>query len=83
MKAFRCLICGDAYPGEEAPPRCPFCGVQKEYMVPLLRYIKNGKVTMSEKTRKNCFEALRLEMMDKAHYEAAAEKTNSDKSGLI
>ncbi|MFX1313583.1 MAG: rubredoxin-like domain-containing protein, partial [Promethearchaeota archaeon] len=31
VNVFVCKICGEAYIGEKAPSRCPFCGAYKKY----------------------------------------------------
>jgi rubrerythrin len=79
MKTYICNICGDAYLGEERPHNCPFCGARESF-------IKNGNEAdpiptkvfeLSEISRKNLEETLRLEMHANAIYLCMAGKAKS------
>lgn len=79
MKTWICEICGDAYLGEGKPTECPFCGARAAF-------IKNGKeaqpitetqAQLSEVSRKNLEETLRLELEAVAVYTCMAGKALS------
>jgi len=79
MKTFICEICGDAYLGEEKPKNCPFCGARHSF-------IRNGNeanpipaknIELSEVSRKNLEETLKLEMHANAVYLCMAGKTKA------
>jgi len=79
MKTFICEICGDAYIGDEKPKNCPFCGARHSF-------IRNGNEAspvvnktfeLSEVSRKNLEETLKLEMHANAVYLCMAGKAKT------
>jgi rubrerythrin len=79
---FRCRICGDSYIGLEAPTRCPFCGAQKHFFVEAQDWNPNEfAVHLSDVTRENLKEALKLELGNAAFYDCA--KNAAEKEGDI
>ncbi|HTX87138.1 MAG TPA: ferritin family protein [Candidatus Nanoarchaeia archaeon] len=85
MKIYVCNICGEVYLGTNLPPSCPFCGVTAKQ----LRFAHdwedgNVGVVLSEKSKKNLEEALRLELSNTAFYFCAADKlTNKEASKMF
>ncbi|HEX8974647.1 MAG TPA: ferritin family protein [Patescibacteria group bacterium] len=76
MRTWICEICGDAYIGAEKPSECPFCGARQAF-------IKSGneakpvteiKMELSEVSRKNLQETLKLEIEANAIYLCMAGK---------
>lgn len=79
MKTFICQICGDAYIGDEKPKNCPFCGAREHF-------IKHGNEAdpipaklfdLSEVSKKNLEETLKLEMHANAIYLCMAGKAKA------
>lgn len=77
MKPFTCLICGETYLGESSPDRCPFCGANTVYLVPSALYVEHGAVELSEQSRKDCQEALKLELDNQSFYSCASNKAEN------
>ncbi|MDR3559462.1 MAG: ferritin family protein [Candidatus Pacebacteria bacterium] len=70
MKVYICEICGDAYIGTEKPHDCPFCGA-KDNFIKLgseAKPIVNEKIEISELSKKNLLETLKLETEANAIY---------------
>jgi rubrerythrin len=77
MKAYRCLICGDPYMGEEMPTNCPFCGAEQKYLVDAEKWLdENNELTgISEESEKNLRTSLQLEANNAPFYNNAMLKT--------
>lgn len=78
MKVWRCKICGDAYLGEEKPSECPFCGADAKYIAPASEYDTPNTVTLSDKSKKNLQNALKLEIGAVQLYECAKKKAEKN-----
>ncbi|MFA5994529.1 MAG: ferritin family protein [Parcubacteria group bacterium] len=79
MKTYICEICGDAYIGEEKPSECPFCGALKNFIkdgAQAQPYVNRG-VELSELSRKNLEETVRLELRANAVYLCMAGKAKN------
>ncbi len=77
MKPFTCQICGETYLGEQLPDRCPFCGANPVYLVPSAMYVEYGNIELSEQSRKDCQEALKLELDNQSFYKCASENAEN------
>ena len=77
MDPFTCIICGETYLGKSEPDRCPFCGANEIYLVPSAMHVADGAVDLSEQSRKDCEDALKLELKNMSFYRCAAEKAES------
>jgi rubrerythrin len=79
MKTFICEICSDAYLGAEKPKNCPFCGARENFIklgseaVPVVTI----KEVLSDVTKKNLVETLKLEMAANAIYTCMAGKATT------
>ena len=78
MKVFVCRICGEVYIGEEAPSSCPFCGVEKKFLVLSHLWRDENNVELTEISRKNLEESLKLEISNTKFYNCI-EDTSSNK----
>ena len=83
MKPWRCQICGETYLGSEAPERCPYCGAEGENVKSAAYYLEYGVVQMSEQSRKDCLEALKLELNNEKFYKKCAEEAENQISKAI
>jgi rubrerythrin len=79
MKTYICEICGDAYIGEDRPSECPFCGASKNFIKDgtQARPFINQEIELSELSRKNLEETLRLELHANDVYLCMAGKTKT------
>ncbi|MFX1595562.1 MAG: ferritin family protein [Promethearchaeota archaeon] len=70
-------MCGEAYIGEEAPSRCPFCGAYQKYFVESTEYDDTGAwdVELNEKDKSNVQKALEVEVSNNIFYKCASNKT--------
>jgi rubrerythrin len=78
VNVFVCKICGEAYIGEEAPSRCPFCGALKKFFVKAKDYDDTGawEVQLNEKDRANVEKALEVEVSNTIFYKCASKKVS-------
>lgn len=83
MKPFRCQICGETYLGSEPSDRCPYCGADGENLKTAANYLDYGLVEMCEQSRKDCLEALRLEINNVKFYEKCTEAAENQISMAI
>jgi rubrerythrin len=76
VKVYVCKICGEAYIGEEAPSRCPFCGAFKKYFVESTEYDDTGDwdVELNKKDKANAENALEVEISNTIFYKCASKK---------
>lgn len=79
MKTFICEICGDAYIGEEKPKNCPFCGARAAFIKEGkdAKPVVNIKENLSDVSKKNLEETLKLEIRANATYICMAGKAVS------
>ena len=77
VNVFVCKICGEAYIGDKAPSRCPFCGAYKKYLVKGKDYNDTGDwdVELNDKDRANVERALEVEVSNTIFYKCASNKT--------
>ena len=77
VNVYICKICGEAYIGEEAPSRCPFCGAFKKFFVNSKEYDDSGAfdVELSEKDKRNAEKALEVEVSNTIFYKCSSKKT--------
>ncbi len=80
IRLWRCRICSETYIGYSAPENCPFCGAHQELIVPAEGWscLKEGDksrlhsnvddIQLTEKSRMNVEEALKLEISNSAFY---------------
>jgi rubrerythrin len=68
VKVFRCKICHESYIGEEPPSRCPFCGAPERYLIPAADWDARAQVEISDVSKVNLREALKLELDNTAFY---------------
>jgi rubrerythrin len=82
VRVLRCWICHEAYIGEEAPSRCPFCGAPSRYFVPAEEWdVSQFAMEISEVSKVNLEAALQLELNNTAFYLCAmnvAQKAGDD-----
>lgn len=76
MKTFICEVCGYAYLGEEKPKNCPFCGARHAFIKEgnVANPVVNVKDVLSDVSKKNLEETLKLEMRANAIYTCMAGK---------
>ena len=77
VKVYRCKICGEGYIGDEIPSHCPFCGAHRERIV-LANQWSWPKVELTDISKKNLQEALKLEISNSEFYFCAAKKTDNE-----
>ena len=77
VNVYVCKICGEAYIGEEAPSRCPFCGAFKKHFVEAKDYDDTGAwdVELNEKDKTNAEKALEVEISNTIFYKCSSKKT--------
>jgi rubrerythrin len=77
VNVFVCKICGEAYIGEEAPSRCPFCGAHKKHFVNAKDYNDKGDwdVQLNDTDKKNAEKALEVEVSNTIFYKCSSKKT--------
>jgi rubrerythrin/rubredoxin len=83
VNVWRCEICGESYIGNEVPPQCPFCGVNR-------RFIKSARiakvsfdVALNENDLANVKYALAIELNNAGFYFCAARNTDDDEGKVI
>ena len=67
-RLWRCKICSEPYIGYSPPENCPFCGAHKEWIIPAEEWKYADDIQLSEKSRKNVEEALKLEISNARFY---------------
>jgi rubrerythrin len=73
VRTWRCNICGDGYIGEGKPTHCPFCGAPAKYIVEAEKYKEPVVSNLTEKSKKNIEEAIKLEIGNAQFYFGAAK----------
>ncbi len=77
VKTWRCHICGDAYIGEDRPTHCPFCGAPDRHLGPAEDYKEPTVDNLTEVSKDNIFEAIKLEV-DNAQFYFCASRNAKD-----
>jgi len=72
VKTWRCLICGDPYVGEGKPTHCPFCGAAEEHIVPAKEYKEPVVGELSDISKQNILDAIKLEVSNSQFYFCAS-----------
>ncbi len=67
-KVWRCKICSEPYIGYTPPENCPFCGAHMEWIIPAEQWKYADDIQLSEKSRKNVEEALKIEISNAKFY---------------
>ena len=80
VKVFRCIICGDAYIGDEKPKQCPFCGAHAKYIILAKAWVEPVVGKLNETDKENVEKALKLEI-DNAQFYFCASKNAKDVEG--
>jgi rubrerythrin len=70
MKKFVCSVCGFVYEGEEAPDKCPVCGVAKEKFVE-----QSGELTFADEHVIGVAKGIDQEVIDGLHANFTGECT--------
>ncbi len=76
MKVFKCKICQEGYLGDEAPTHCPFCGAHQPYMIEAKDF-EIPEYTLTDVSRNNLEEALKLEVSNAEFYFCAASRSDN------
>ena len=76
MKVFKCKICQEGYLGDEAPTHCPFCGAHQPYMIEAKDF-GIPEYTLTDVSRRNLEEALKLEVSNAEFYFCAAARADN------
>lgn len=83
MKIFTCKICGEVYLGSEIPPSCPFCGAAKKFLQLPQIWRDENNVELSDISKKNLEEALKLEVSNATFYKSASKTLSDPKLRLM
>ncbi|PLX27224.1 ferritin [Candidatus Parcubacteria bacterium] len=83
MKIFVCRICGEVYIGDNIPPTCPFCGVAQKYLGLAHVWKDTNNVELSEVSRKNFEDALKLELSNASFYKCASKTLSNTEVALM
>ncbi len=83
FRAYRCEICGETYLGKGKPENCPYCGAQEEYLKKIENYERLMPEKITEKSRENIKEAIKLEIDNAKFYNCAYEKTENEDDAAI
>ncbi len=77
MQTYICEICGEAHLGTEAPKNCPFCGARLAFIKKAVdaKPVVLVQDELSEVSRKNLLETLKLEMDATAIYSCMSSKS--------
>lgn len=75
-----CKICGEPYLGNEAPSKCPFCGAQKELIVPSEKWAPLWGAPINEISRKHLELGLGLEVSNTNFYMNISKGASDDYS---
>jgi rubrerythrin len=76
MKVFKCKICQEGYLGDEAPTHCPFCGAHRPYIIEAKEF-ELPEYTLTDLSRNNLEQSLKLEIGNAEFYFCAAEKADN------
>jgi rubrerythrin len=78
VNVWRCEICGESYIGNEVPPQCPFCGVNRRSIKSAKMAKPNFDIALNEKDLANVKYALMLELNNAGFYFCAAKNTDDE-----
>jgi len=67
-RIWRCKICSEPYIGYSPPENCPFCGAHREWIIPAEQWKYADDIQLSETSRKNVEEALKIEISNATFY---------------
>ena len=76
LKVFKCKICQEGYLGDEAPTHCPFCGAHRPYIIDPKDF-DIPEYALTDVSRKNLEEALKLEVGNAEFYFCAAANADN------
>ena len=76
MKVFKCKICQEGYLGNAPPTHCPFCGAHQPYMIEAKDF-DIPDYTLTDVSRRNLEEALKLEVGNAEFYFCAAARADN------
>jgi len=80
VNVFRCIICGEAYIGDEKPKQCPYCGAHEKYIILAKDWVEPVVGKLNEIDKKNVEKALQLEI-DNTQFYFCASKNVKDVEG--
>jgi len=83
MKIFTCRICGEVYIGEAIPRTCPFCGAANKYLILANAWKDENNIELTEISRENLEEALKLELSNASFYKCASETISNQEIALM
>jgi len=83
VKLWRCMICGDAYIGEDIPTNCPFCGAHQAFFKEAKDAVVTFDVSLTDKDRANAEHAIEVEVSNATFYFCAAEKTDDAEGKML
>lgn len=83
MKIFTCRICGEVYLGSEIPHSCPFCGVLNKYLRLAHAWEDENDIKLSEISRNNLEEAVKLEVSNAEFYKCISKTAKSQEIRLM
>lgn len=83
MKPYQCQLCGETYLGVEIPDRCPYCGAEGYLLEAPPLWIDYGQVEMSEKSRENCRQAMKLEVGNMRFYQSCVQEAENQLNRAI
>lgn len=75
LKVFKCKICQEGYLGDEPPTHCPFCGAHQPYLIEAKDF-ELPAYSLTDMSRKNLLEALKLEVGNAEFYFCAAGRAD-------
>ena len=77
VKTWICNICGDPYIGEDKPTHCPFCGAPSKHIKLGTEYQEPVIENLTETSRNNILEAIKLEVANSQFYFCASTKAKT------
>jgi len=77
IRTWVCRICGDPYVGEDKPTECPFCGANSKYIVHGEEYEEPVIKSLTDISRDNVLEAIKLEVDNSQFYFCASKKATT------
>ncbi|MFA5141884.1 MAG: ferritin family protein [Candidatus Woesearchaeota archaeon] len=80
VNVFRCRICGEAYIGEHAPTRCPFCGSYEKLIIDNKDYKDTFDIKISKKELELVKKALDFEISNASFYQCAKDKADTEEA---
>ena len=71
---YKCQVCNHVYLGSEKPDNCPFCGSDKEAVLPSDQWEEIKNLNLNDQMKEYLELALKMEMEDTERYEAMMEE---------